>query len=119
MATLIPAPARIPAAGTPPKQILEFVGRVATDTASVSVAIMESPAGWAEPSQRPAFDEYTVVLEGEVHAETEEGLLVVSSGQALHARPGERVRYSTPAAGGARYVSVCVPAFSPETVHRV
>jgi ethanolamine utilization protein EutQ (cupin superfamily) len=118
MATLIPSPARIPAAGDPPKQILEFVGRVATATTSVSVAIMESPAGWVEPSQRPEFDEYTVVLEGEVHVETEDGSLVVHAGQGLHARPGERVCYSTPAAGGARYVSVCVPAFSPEIVHR-
>lgn len=118
MATLLSSPARVTAAGTPPKQILEFVGRVATGTAGVSVAIMESPTGWTEPSQRPDFDEYTVVLEGEVHVETDEGSVIVHAGEALHAGPGERVRYSTPAEGGARYVSVCVPAFSPETVHR-
>lgn len=118
MATLISSPARISAAGNPPKQILEFVGRVATATDSVSVALMDSPAGWAEPPQRPAFDEYTVVLEGEVHVESEEGQLIVRAGQALHAQPGGQVRYSTPTAGGARYVSVCVPAFSPDTVHR-
>jgi quercetin dioxygenase-like cupin family protein len=116
MPTLISSPARIPAAGHPSKEILEFVGRLATGTGKISVAIMNSPAGWREPPQQPAFDEYTVVLEGEVHVEAGEGKLVVRAGQAVHARSGEQVRYSTPC--GARYVSVCVPAFSPETVQR-
>lgn len=119
MATLISSPARIPAVGSPPKQILEFVGRVATGTDMASIALMESPAGWAEPPQRPDFDEYTVVLEGEVHVDVDDGELIVRPGEALHAHRGELVRYSTPTAGGARYVSVCVPAFSPDTVHRV
>jgi quercetin dioxygenase-like cupin family protein len=111
-------PVVLEAAGTPPKKISEFVGCLATGSGEVSVAVMESPAGWSEPGQRPDFEEITVVLEGEVHAETEEGPITVSAGEALRVRAGEWVRYSTPAAGGARYVAVCVPAFSPDTVNR-
>lgn len=118
MARLISAPAVVEAAGEPPKLISEFVGRRATGSAAVSVAIMESPSGWSEPGQRPGFDEYTIVIDGEVLVETESGLLRVGAGQAAHVAAGEWVRYSTPAHGGARYVSVCVPAFSPETVRR-
>jgi quercetin dioxygenase-like cupin family protein len=118
MARLIEAPFVVPSPGTPPKSISEFVGRVATMTPTVSVAVMESPTGWTEPGQRPEFDEYTVVLAGELTVATESGTLVVTSGQALHAEAGEWVRYSTPSEGGAHYVSVCVPAFSPDTVHR-
>jgi len=118
MVQLLAAPIVIPSPGTPPKQIAEFIGRVATKSNSVSVAVMESPTGWAEPGQRPAFDEYTVVLTGELRVETEDGAFSVVGGQAVWARAGEWVRYSTPAEGGAHYVSVCVPAFSPDTVHR-
>jgi mannose-6-phosphate isomerase-like protein (cupin superfamily) len=118
MAHLIAAPIVIPSPGTPPKLISEFVGRVATDGGAVSVAVMESPTGWSEPGQRPEFDEYTVVLSGELSVETDEGTFSVKSGQAVHAQAGGWVRYSTPAEGGAHYVSVCVPAFSPDTVHR-
>ena len=118
MAHLISAPIVIPSPGTPPKLISEFVGRVATDGGAVSVAVMESPTGWSEPGQRPEFDEYTVVLSGELSVETDEGTFSVKSGQAVHAQAGGWVRYSPPAEGGAHYVSVCVPAFSPDTVHR-
>ena len=116
MPELIESPARVEAAGTRPKVIDEFAGRVNTGDARVSVARMRSPAGWEEPGQRPEFDEYTVVLAGAVRAEHEDGTLEVAAGQALLVRAGEWVRYSTPA--GAEYVSVCLPAFAPETVHR-
>ncbi len=118
MARLIEGPFVVPSPGTPPKKIAEFVGRASTATESVSVAVMESPTGWSEPGQRPEFDEYTLVISGELTVETEDGILVVRGGQALHAPAGEWVRYSTPAASGAHYVAVCLPAFSPDTVHR-
>jgi quercetin dioxygenase-like cupin family protein len=113
---LIPAPTVIPAAGTPPKRIEEFVGRVNTATASVSVARMVGPPGWVEPGQRPEFDEYTLVLEGGLRVESEGGSFEVRAGQAVHVAAGEWVRYSTPE--GATYVAICLPAFSPDTVHR-
>jgi quercetin dioxygenase-like cupin family protein len=113
---LIAAPAVVPAAGNHPKRIEEFVGRVNTATGSVSVARMVSPPGWVEPGQRPDFEEYTLVLEGCLRVESEAGTLEVRPGQAVHAAAGEWVRYSTP--DGATYVAVCVPAFSPESVHR-
>ncbi len=118
VAHLIVAPVVFPSPGTPPKQISEFVGRVATESTAASVAVMQSPTGWSEPGQRPEFDEYTVVLSGQLRVETEDGSFSVTSGQAVHASAGEWVRYSTPTDGGAHYVSVCVPAFSPDTVHR-
>jgi quercetin dioxygenase-like cupin family protein len=118
MVALIPQPAIVPATGTPPKRISEFIGRVVTGTEELSIAVMESPTGWSEPGQRPEFDEYTIVLAGEILVETEHDALTVKAGQALHAAAGEWVRYSTPAKGGARYLSVCLPAFSPDTVHR-
>lgn len=116
MPRLIEKATRIQAAGTKPKSIDEFVGRVNSGDANVSVALMHSPAGWLEPGQRPEFDEYTLVLEGALEVEHEGGKLTVVAGQAVHTRPGEWVRYSTPS--GARYVAVCLPAFSPNTVHR-
>jgi len=118
MAQLIPRPTVLQAAGTPPKMISEFVGRLTTGTADVSVAVMDSPAGWSEPGQRPDFDEYTVVIEGEVLVHTGSESITVSAGQACCAPAGQWVRYSTPGAGGARYVAICVPAFSPAAVHR-
>jgi quercetin dioxygenase-like cupin family protein len=118
MATLIEAPTVIPSPGSPPKQIAEFVGRVTTGEAGISIAEMKSPTGWVEPGQRPEFDEYTVVLTGELVVETVGGTITVRAGQAVHCAPGEWVRYSTPAEGGAYYVSVCIPGFSPDTVHR-
>ena len=118
MAQLIAAPTIIPSPGTPPKQIAEYIGRVATESPAVSVAMMDSPPGWSEPGQCPEFDEYTLVLAGELSVETDEQSFRVVAGQAIHAPAGQWVRYSTPTEGGARYVSVCTPAFSPDTVHR-
>jgi len=112
----IPSPSRVEAAGTQPKLIDEYVGRVNTGEERVSVAHMRSPAGWLEPGQRPDFDEYTVVLEGALRVEHDGGELEVAAGQAVLVRAGEWVRYSTP--GGAHYVAVCLPAFAPDTVHR-
>ena len=118
MPTLVPAPTVIAAAGNKPKKIEEFVGRVNTRTDALSIARMTSPEGWVEPGQTPAFDEYTVVLRGMLRVESKEGVLEVRAGQAVIARGGEWVRYATPEPGGAEYVAVCLPAFSPDTVHR-
>ena len=118
MPVLIPAPTRVAAAGTGGKQIDEFVGRVNTRTAAVSIERMKSPQGWLEPAQRPEFDEYTLVLAGMLRLEGDDGVLDVRAGEAVHVRAGERVRYSTPLEGGAEYVAVCLPAFAPETAHR-
>ena len=118
MPTLIAAPSVIQAAGHPPKRIEEYAGRVNSAHANVSVARMQSPSGWLEPGQRPEFEEITVVLRGALHVEFEGGSLEVRAGQAVVAAPGEWVRYSTPEQGGAEYIAVCTPAFSPDTVHR-
>jgi quercetin dioxygenase-like cupin family protein len=118
MATLIDAPAVVEAAGNKPKRIEEFVGRVRSGTPGVSLARMKSPPGWQEPGQTPEFDEYSLVLAGELCVETRSGTLRVRAGQALHAPAGEWVRYGTPGPEGAEYVAVCLPAFSPATVHR-
>jgi fluoroacetyl-CoA thioesterase len=115
---LVEAPVRVEAAGTPPKVIDEFVGRVRTGTDPVSIARMRSPPGWREPAQTPDFDEYTLVLRGTLRVETRAGVLDVGAGQAVHTRRGERVRYSTPGPDGAEYVAVCTPAFTPDRVHR-
>jgi uncharacterized cupin superfamily protein len=117
MPELISSPVRVEAAGEPPKTIDEYVGRARNGEERVSVARMQSPAGWSEPGQRPDFDEYTVVLAGCLRVECEDGAaLDVDTGQAVLVRGGEWVRYSTP--NGAEYVAVCLPAFSPDTVHR-
>lgn len=118
MPTHIPAPSVIEAAGNLPKRIEEFAGRINSGHASVSVARMISPAGWQEPGQRPEFEEITLVLRGALRVEHEGGAFTARAGEAVIARPGEWVRYSTPEPGGAEYVAVCVPAFSPATVHR-
>jgi mannose-6-phosphate isomerase-like protein (cupin superfamily) len=118
MPTLIPAPARVEAAGNKPKLIDEYVGRVRSGDSAVSVAHMRSPGGWVEPGQTPAFDEFTVVLKGLLRVESRDGVLDVRAGQAVIARAGEWVRYSTPEDDGAEYVAVCLPAFSMQTVHR-
>jgi mannose-6-phosphate isomerase-like protein (cupin superfamily) len=114
----VPSPTRIVAAGSPPKAIDEYVGRVNSGTAAVSVAHMRSPSGWAEPGQRPAFDEYTVVLRGLLRVTHEGGTIDVRAGEAVIARRGEWVQYSSPGPDGAEYIAVCIPAFSPDTVHR-
>ena len=118
MPTFISQPTVVPAAGTKPKQIQEFAGRVNSGHSSVSVARMVSPEGWVEPGQRPDFEEITVVLKGTLHVEHEGGAIDVHGGQAIVTHPGEWVRYSTPHPGGAEYVAVCVPAFSIDTVNR-
>jgi len=114
----IKAPARIEAAGNKPKIIDEFVGRVNSSTDALSVARMRSPQGWQEPGQRPEFDEVTVVLAGELAVEHEGGSTQVRVGEAIIVSAGEWVRYSTPEPEGAEYIAVCLPAFSPEAVHR-
>jgi mannose-6-phosphate isomerase-like protein (cupin superfamily) len=118
MPELIPTPTRIVAAGNKPKAIDEYVGRVNSRTSALSIAHMRSPAGWEEPGQRPEFDEYTLVLKGMLRVSHEGGSLDVRAGQAVVARAGEWVRYASPDADGAEYVAVCMPAFSPDTVHR-
>lgn len=118
MPTLIATPSRITAAGNKPKLIDEYVGRVNSDEQRLSIAHMRSPSGWVEPGQTPEFDEYTIVLAGELLVESESGTLEVDAGQAVLVRAGEWVRYSSPGVEGAEYIAVCVPAFSPESVHR-
>jgi quercetin dioxygenase-like cupin family protein len=118
MPKLIAAPAVVAAAGTKPKKIEEFAGRVNSGHAHVSVAKMTSPCGWQEPGQRPEFEEITLVLRGMVRVEHDAGVLDVHAGQAVVTAPGEWVRYSTPEPDGAEYVAVCFPAFSAATVHR-
>ena len=116
MPQLIESPTRVQAAGTKPKLIDEYIGQVNNKEGRLSVAVMNSPAGWVEPAQRPEFDEWTLVLEDAIHVEHDDGTLEVKAGQAVLAQAGERVRYSTPA--GARYVAICLPAFSYDLVHR-
>ena len=118
MPTLLEQPTVIEAAGNKPKRIEEYAGRVNSGHSAVSVARMVSPEGWEEPGQRPEFEEVTVVLKGMVRVEHESGVLDVRAGQAVVAHPGEWVRYSSPEPGGAEYIAVCLPAFSPDTVHR-
>jgi len=118
MPRLIAAPTVIAPAGNKPKKIEEFAGRVNSGHSAISVAKMTSPPGWEEPGQRPDFEEITIVLKGTLHVEHEGGSLDVGAGQAVVTAPGEWVRYSTPGPDGAEYVAVCLPAFSPATVHR-
>ena len=118
MPTLIAQPTRISAAGTKPKLIDEYIGRVNTKTDGASVAHMRSPQGWAEPGQTPEFDEFTLVLKGMVRVRHKDGQIDVGPGQAVITHRGEWIQYSTPAEGGAEYIAVCLPAFSMETVHR-
>lgn len=116
MVRIIKTPRIIPAAGTPPKRIEEYIGDEVSQTAGVSIARMVSPAGWSEPEQKPEFDEYTLVLKGTLECETDRGHFVVSAGQACIVPKGTRIRYSTPE--GAEYIAICIPAFSPGLVHR-
>jgi ethanolamine utilization protein EutQ len=118
MPTLIAQPTRIQAAGTKPKLIDEYIGRVNSQTSAASVAHMRSPQGWLEPGQTPEFDEFTIVLKGTVLVTHKGGTLEVNAGQAVVAHAGEWIQYSTPGAAGAEYIAVCLPAFSMETVHR-
>jgi mannose-6-phosphate isomerase-like protein (cupin superfamily) len=118
MPKLIPTPSRITAAGNKPKIIDEFVGQVNCGEERVSIAHMRSPGGWVEPGQTPEFEEYTVVLRGRLRVTHRGGAIEVRAGQAIITRAGEWVQYSTPAEEEAEYIAVCLPAFSPQTVHR-
>jgi len=118
MPKFIESPSIIEAAGNKPKIIREYIGRINSSTQNISIAKMTSPAGWEEPGQTPEFDEYTLVLKGMLRVETEEKIFNVNEGQAIITNAGEWIRYSTPNPGGAEYVVICLPAFSPETVHR-
>lgn len=117
MPTLIEHPTRVQAAGNLPKIIDEYVGRLNTKEGGLSVAHMRSPAGWEEPGQTPEFQEYTIVLRGRLQVRHKDGVLDVHAGQAIVAHPGEWIQYSTPEEG-AEYIAICLPAFSPSTVHR-
>jgi mannose-6-phosphate isomerase-like protein (cupin superfamily) len=118
MPTLISTPTRITAAGNKPKIIEEFIGRVNSGESRLSVAHMRSPGGWVEPGQTPEFDEFTVVLKGALRVTHKDGTLDVTAGQAVITHAGEWVQYSTPDSDGADYIAICLPAFSPQTVHR-
>jgi mannose-6-phosphate isomerase-like protein (cupin superfamily) len=118
MAEKINGPTIIQAAGNKPKIIKEYIGRVNSGTQNLSVAHMQSPAGWQEPGQTPEFDEYTIVLNGMLRVETDGETLDINAGEAVITRADEWVRYSTPGNDGAEYIAICYPAFSPETVHR-
>jgi mannose-6-phosphate isomerase-like protein (cupin superfamily) len=118
MPRFIAKPTQIEAAGVPPKIIREYVGRVNSGTSAVSVAHMKSPSGWTEPKQTPDFDEYTLVLAGMLRVDHEGGSMDVAAGEAVITERGEWVRYSSPGSDGAEYIAVCLPAFSPDTVHR-
>jgi mannose-6-phosphate isomerase-like protein (cupin superfamily) len=118
MAQVIASPKRIQAVGQPPKSIEEFFGRVNSATSAVSIARMISPSGWSEPGQTPQFDEYSVVLRGQLQVETRDGVQQVAAGQAVLAPRGQWVRYSTPGTEGAEYIAMCLPAFSPENMQR-
>jgi mannose-6-phosphate isomerase-like protein (cupin superfamily) len=114
----IEQPTVIEAAGNKPKIIKEFIGRVNSRTDQLSIAKMKSPSGWEEPGQTPEFDEYTVVLNGMLRVESKTGTLDINAGEAVIVKANEWVRYSTPGKYGAEYMAVCLPAFSPDTVHR-
>jgi mannose-6-phosphate isomerase-like protein (cupin superfamily) len=118
MPTLLEKPTRITPAGNKPKLIDELIGRVNSKTDAVSIAHMRSPSGWVEPGQTPQFDEYTYVLKGVLQVKHKGGVIEVRAGQAIITRRGEWVQYSTPGTDGAEYIAVCLPAFSPNTVHR-
>ena len=118
MPILVSKPSIIKAAGNKPKVIEEFIGRVNSNTSDISIARMKSPSGWVEPGQLPEFDEYTVVIRGSLQVKTKSETLTVNEGQAVIVRKGEWVQYATPGENGAEYIAVCLPAFSPELVHR-
>jgi mannose-6-phosphate isomerase-like protein (cupin superfamily) len=118
MPTFIPSPSIIKSAGNKPKVIEEFIGRVNTSTNGLSIARMKSPGGWIEPGQTPEFDEHTIVLRGTLRVKTKTGSIDVTAGQAIVVTKGEWVQYSSPEPDGAEYVAVCLPAFSPNIVHR-
>jgi quercetin dioxygenase-like cupin family protein len=118
MAKHIKQPTRIKSAGNVVKIIDEFIGHVNSGSSEVSIAKMQSPAGWEEPAQTPEFNEYTIVLRGRVHVKTYKKTYIIKAGQAFLSEAGEKIQYSTPDPEGAEYIAVCLPAFSPNSVHR-
>ena len=118
MPKIIKSPTSIESVGNKPKIIKEFIGLVNSKTSNISIAHMHSPSGWSEPGQKPDFDEYTIILEGRLKVETEYDILYINKGEAIIAYAGEWVKYSTPDKNGAKYIAVCIPAFSPDTVNR-
>lgn len=118
MAKHIKQPTRIKSAGNMVKIIDEFIGHVNSGTSEVSIAKMQSPAGWEEPAQTPEFNEYTIVLRGSVHVKIDKETFIIRDGEAFLSGAGEKIQYSTPEPGGAEYIAVCLPAFSPNSVHR-
>ena len=118
MPQLVTTPSVIEAAGNKPKIIEEFIGRINSGTTELSIARMSSPQGWTEPGQKPEFDEYTLVLDGMLRIQFKDGQIDVQAGQAVIVSAGEWIQYGSPNPGGATYVAVCLPAFSPQTVHR-
>jgi mannose-6-phosphate isomerase-like protein (cupin superfamily) len=118
MAKVIEQPTLVEAAGEPSKTIEEYIGRVNSNTSALSIARMKSPSGWSEPGQKPEFDEFTVVLQGVLHIRLKDREFDVAAGQAVSISAGEWVQYSSPHPEGAEYIAVCLPAFSPELVHR-
>lgn len=118
MPQLIETPSVIPPPGKNPKLIEEYSGRVATQTDQVSIARIVCPPGWSEVGQCPEFTETKVILKGMLQVDHKDGFMLVRAGQAVICHPGEWIRYSACKTDGAEYVTVCVPAFSPTTVHR-
>jgi ethanolamine utilization protein EutQ (cupin superfamily) len=118
MPVKINSPSIIKASGNKPKIIEEFIGRVNSKSEAVSIARMKSPSGWIEPGQTPEFDEYTIVLKGELHITTKDDKIILKEGEAVITKKGEWIQYSTPSPEGAEYIAVCLPAFSPDTVNR-
>jgi mannose-6-phosphate isomerase-like protein (cupin superfamily) len=118
MAQLIKNPSIIQAAGTGGKIIKEFFGRVNSNTSEVSIAMMNSPKGWEEPGQCPHFNEYTVVIRGSLRIKTKKEEFIVSEGMGILTSSDEWVQYSSPFEGGAEYIAICLPAFSPDIVNR-
>jgi mannose-6-phosphate isomerase-like protein (cupin superfamily) len=118
MPTIIKSPTKIEASGNKPKIIEEFIGKVNSSNEQISIAKMKSPAGWEEPGQTPEFDEYTLVLKGMLRVETKNKTYDIKTGEAIITHKGEWIKYSTPTPEGAEYIAVCLPAFSPDTVHR-
>jgi len=118
MPLLIKESSIIKAAGTKEKIIKEYFGVVNSGDRNVSIAVMKSPDGWLEPGQTPEFDEYTVVIKGILRVKTIDSEHDVKEGEAILVKKNEWVQYSSPYPEGASYVAVCIPAFTPDKVHR-
>lgn len=116
MVLKISDPTQIPVPGG--KRIDEYIGRVRTGTAALSVAHMVAPPGWDEPHQAPDFDEATIVLRGTLRVEHDGGLTDVGAGEVVLVPAGARIRYANPYDDELEYWAICTPAFSPDAAHR-